>query len=67
MEEAGADDLQLSEARLDGIEHAQDEALFDEPALRRRASPLALYRRYDPTPLPRSSARSTSLSHCSEP
>jgi DNA polymerase III subunit gamma/tau len=47
VEEAGADDLRLSEARLDGIEHAQDEALFDEPAPAAPA-PLALYRRYRP-------------------
>jgi DNA polymerase III subunit gamma/tau len=47
VEEAGADDLRLSEARLNGIEHAQDEALFDEPAPA-APSPLALYRRYRP-------------------
>ena len=49
MEEAGVDDLRLSEPRLDGVEHTQDEALFDEPAPRPTApSPLALYRRYRP-------------------
>jgi DNA polymerase III subunit gamma/tau len=50
VEEAGLDDLRLSEPRLDGIEHAQDEALFDEPASAASAAPapLALYRRYRP-------------------
>jgi DNA polymerase III subunit gamma/tau len=49
VEEAGVDDLRLSEPRLDGVEHTQDEALFDEPAPRPAApSPLALYRRYRP-------------------
>jgi DNA polymerase III subunit gamma/tau len=49
VEEAGGDDLRLSEPRLDGVEHTQDEALFDEPAPRPAApSPLALYRRYRP-------------------
>ena len=47
MEEAGLDDLRLSEPRLDEIEHAQDEALFEEPASAAPA-PLALYRRYRP-------------------
>ena len=49
MEEAGADDLRLSEPGLNGIEHTQDEALFDEPAAGPAAqAPLALYRRYRP-------------------
>ena len=49
MEEAGVDDLRLSEPRLEGVEHTQDEALFDEPAPRPAApAPLALYRRYRP-------------------
>jgi DNA polymerase III subunit gamma/tau len=49
VEEAGLDDLRLSEPRLDGIEHTQDEALFDEPASGAAApAPLALYRRYRP-------------------
>ena len=49
MEEAGVDDLQLSEPRLEAVEHTQDEALFDEPASRPAApAPLALYRRYRP-------------------
>jgi DNA polymerase-3 subunit gamma/tau len=49
VEEAGVDDLRLSEPRLDGVEHTQDEALFDEPAPRPAApAPLALYRRYRP-------------------
>ena len=49
MEEAGVDDLQLSEPRLEGVEHTQDEALFDEPASRPASpAPLALYRRYRP-------------------
>ena len=49
MEEAGVDDLRLSEPRLEGVEHTQDEALFDEPASRPTApAPLALYRRYRP-------------------
>jgi DNA polymerase III subunit gamma/tau len=49
VEEAGVDDLRLSEPRLEGVEHAQDEVLFDEPASRPAApAPLALYRRYRP-------------------
>jgi DNA polymerase III subunit gamma/tau len=49
VEEAGVDDLRLSEPGLDGIEHTQDEALFDEPASGKAAqAPLALYRRYRP-------------------
>ena len=49
VEEAGVDDLRLSEPRLDGVEHTQDEVLFDESAPRPAApSPLALYRRYRP-------------------
>jgi DNA polymerase III subunit gamma/tau len=49
VEEAGVDDLRLSEPRLDGVEHTQDEALFDQPAPRPAApAPLALYRRYRP-------------------
>ena len=49
MEEAGLDDLRLSEPGPDGIEHTQDEALFDEPgASTRPQAPLALYRRYRP-------------------
>jgi DNA polymerase III subunit gamma/tau len=47
VEEAGGDDLRLSEPRPDGVEHTQDEALFDEPA-RAAQAPLALYRRYRP-------------------
>jgi DNA polymerase III subunit gamma/tau len=49
VEEAGVDDLRLSEPDLGGIEHTQDEALFDEPASDAVAqAPLALYRRYRP-------------------
>ncbi len=49
MEEPGLDDLRLSEPGPDGIEHAQDEALFNEPGPSERAqAPLALYRRYRP-------------------
>jgi DNA polymerase-3 subunit gamma/tau len=49
VEESGADDLRLSEPGLDGIEHTQDEALFDEPTAGAAAqAPLALYRRYRP-------------------
>ena len=49
MEEAGLDDLRLSEPGLDGIEHTQDEALFNQPAPSKRPqAPLALYRRYRP-------------------
>ncbi len=49
MEEAGVDDLRLSEPDLGGMEHTQDEALFDEPASDAAVlSPLALYRRYRP-------------------
>ena len=45
----GVDDLRLSEPDLDGVEHTQDEALFDEPASDAAAqAPLALYRRYRP-------------------
>jgi DNA polymerase III subunit gamma/tau len=47
VEEAGVDDLRLSEPGLEGIEHTQDEVLFDEPASTAPA-PLALYRRYRP-------------------
>ena len=47
MEEAAVDDLRLSEPRPDGVEHTQDEALFEERAPARQA-PLALYRRYRP-------------------
>ena len=47
MEEAGPDDLRLSEPGLEGIEHTQDEALFNEPGPSAPA-PLALYRRYRP-------------------
>ena len=49
MDEAGLDDLRLSEPGEDRIEHTQDEALFDDtetgPSAR---APLALYRRYRP-------------------
>ena len=49
MEEAGVDDLRLSEPGLGEVEHTQDEALFDEPASDAAAqAPLALYRRYRP-------------------
>jgi DNA polymerase III subunit gamma/tau len=49
VEEAGVDDLRLPEPGSGGIEHTQDEALFDEPASGRPAqAPLALYRRYRP-------------------
>src|SRR5207342_2660098 len=49
VEEAGLDDLRLSEPGLDGIEHTQDEALFNEPGPSERPqAPLALYRRYRP-------------------
>jgi DNA polymerase-3 subunit gamma/tau len=47
VEEAGPDDLRLSEPGLEGIEHTQDEALFNEPGPSAPA-PLALYRRYRP-------------------
>jgi DNA polymerase III subunit gamma/tau len=50
VEEAGVDDLRLSEPDLAGIEHTQDEALFHKPASDAAAqAPLALYRRYRPT------------------
>ena len=49
MEEAGLHDLRLSEPGPDGIEHTQDEALFNEPGpITRPQAPLALYRRYRP-------------------
>jgi DNA polymerase-3 subunit gamma/tau len=49
VEEAGVDDLRLSEPDLGGIEHSQDEALFHEPASDAPVqAPLALYRRYRP-------------------
>ncbi len=48
MDEAGVDDLRLTEPGLDRIEHTQDEALFDDPASTGSAAPLALYRRYRP-------------------
>jgi DNA polymerase III subunit gamma/tau len=49
VEEAGVDDLRLSEPDLGGMEHTQDDALFDEPASDAAAqSPLALYRRNRP-------------------
>jgi DNA polymerase-3 subunit gamma/tau len=49
VEEAGVDDLRLSEPDLGGMEHTQDEALFNEPAPSERPqAPLALYRRYRP-------------------
>jgi DNA polymerase-3 subunit gamma/tau len=49
VEEAGPDDLRLSEPGLEGIEHTQDEALFSEPGPSAGAqAPLALYRRYRP-------------------
>jgi DNA polymerase-3 subunit gamma/tau len=49
VEEAGDDDLRLSEPGLDVLEHTQDEALFDEPASTGAGqAPLALYRRYRP-------------------
>jgi DNA polymerase III subunit gamma/tau len=49
VEEAGVDDLRLSEPRLDEVEHTQDEALFDEPTSGPAVpAPLALYRRYRP-------------------
>jgi DNA polymerase III subunit gamma/tau len=49
VEEAGQDDLRLPEPGPDGIEHTQDEALFNEPGPSERApAPLALYRRYRP-------------------
>jgi DNA polymerase-3 subunit gamma/tau len=47
VEEAAVDDLRLSEPRPEGVEHTQDEALFEEPAPATQA-PLALYRRYRP-------------------
>jgi DNA polymerase III subunit gamma/tau len=47
VEQAGLDDLKPSEAGPDRIEHAQDEALFDNPSASTTA-PLALYRRYRP-------------------
>jgi DNA polymerase III subunit gamma/tau len=49
VEEAGQDDLRLPEPGPDGIEHTQDEALFNEPGPSERPqAPLALYRRYRP-------------------
>jgi DNA polymerase III subunit gamma/tau len=49
VEEAGVDDLRLSEPDLAGIEHTQDEALLHKPASDAAAqAPLALYRRYRP-------------------
>jgi DNA polymerase III subunit gamma/tau len=49
VEEPGLDDLRLSEPGSDGIEHTQDEALFNEPGPSERPqAPLALYRRYRP-------------------
>jgi DNA polymerase III subunit gamma/tau len=49
VEEPGPDDLRLSEPGPDGIEHTQDEALFNESASNVRGqAPLALYRRYRP-------------------
>jgi DNA polymerase III subunit gamma/tau len=49
VDEAGLDDLRLPEPGPDGIEHTQDEALFNEPGPSERAqAPLALYRRYRP-------------------
>jgi DNA polymerase-3 subunit gamma/tau len=49
VEEEGPDDLRLSEPGLEGNEHAQDEALFNEPGPSAGAhAPLALYRRYRP-------------------
>jgi DNA polymerase-3 subunit gamma/tau len=49
VEEAGLHDLRLSEPGPDGIEHTQDEALFNEPGpITRPQAPLALYRRYRP-------------------
>ena len=49
MEEAGVDDLRLSEPDLDAIQHTQDGALFEEPASDAPAqAPIALYRRYRP-------------------
>ena len=47
MDEAAGDDPRVEEPRPDGVEHAQEEALFDEPA-RAGSAPLALYRRYRP-------------------
>jgi DNA polymerase III subunit gamma/tau len=47
VEEAAVDDLRLSEPRPEGVEHTQDEALFEQPAPATQA-PLALYRRYRP-------------------
>ena len=47
MEEAAVDDLRLSEPGPEGVEHTQDEALFEEPTPATQA-PLALYRRYRP-------------------
>ena len=49
MEEAGLGDVRLSEDERERIEHAQDEALFDDSDTSTSASaPLALYRRYRP-------------------
>jgi DNA polymerase III subunit gamma/tau len=49
VEEAGLDDLRLPEPAPDGIEHTQDEALFDDPGSSASPNaPLALYRRYRP-------------------
>ncbi len=49
MEEAGLEDVRLSEDERERIEHTQDEALFGDSDTSTSASaPLALYRRYRP-------------------
>jgi DNA polymerase-3 subunit gamma/tau len=49
VEEAGLEDVRLSEDERERIEHAQDEALFDDSDTSTSANaPLALYRRYRP-------------------
>ena len=49
MEEAGLEDVRLSEDEQERIEHTQDEALFaDSDTSASASAPLALYRRYRP-------------------
>ena len=49
MEEAGLEDVRLSEDERERIEHTQDEALFaDSDTSASASAPLALYRRYRP-------------------
>jgi DNA polymerase-3 subunit gamma/tau len=49
VEEAGLEDVRLSEDERERIEHTQDEALFaDSDTSASASAPLALYRRYRP-------------------